>query len=78
MSYNTPIGANEDSNAPWNEVKPIYKDFIVDIVLCRKEKMKLEVDEDGKVLDSEFQEIIDWAKYRAEALDCEYIDFEIL
>jgi hypothetical protein len=75
---NVPIGANEDSNAPWNEKEDIFEEFEVNIVLIRKEKMKLKVDEQGFLLDSEEDEIKDWAKMIAKNLNCEYIDYEIL
>jgi hypothetical protein len=75
---NVPIGANEDSNAPWNEKEDIFQDFDVDIVLVRREKMKLKVDKDGYLLDGEECEIKDWAKMVARNLNCEFIDYEIV
>lgn len=75
---NVPMGANGDSNAPWNEKKPIYKNFDVEIVLIRKERMKLEVDEDGDLLPSEHREIVNWSNYIAESLSCEFENYEIL
>ena len=72
-----PVGA-DISSAPWNETPGEFKDFEVDIVLVRKEKMRLKVDEEGDLLDGEQSEIIDWAKMVAKNLNCEYIDFEIV
>lgn len=75
---NVPMGANEDSSAPWNEKEPIYKEFEVDIILVRREKMSLQVDEDGDLLDGEDKEIVDWAKNIAKSLGSELIDYEII
>ena len=72
-----PIGSDL-SNSPWNEKEDIFQEFEVDIILSRKEKMRLKVDEEGDLLDGEQSEIIDWAKMIAKNLNCEYIDFEIV
>ena len=74
---NIPIGS-DNSDSPWNEKKPIYKNFDIEILLIRKERMKLEVDEDGNILPNEHGEIVNWSKYIAESLSCEFENYEIL
>ena len=68
---NIPTGS-DNSDSPWNEKRPIYKEFEVDIILVRREKMSLQVDEDGNLLPSEHREIVNWSKYIAESLSCEF------
>ena len=72
-----PIGA-DISSSPWNQKEAEFKHFEVDIILVRKEKMKLKVDEEGNILDGEESEILGWGKMVAKSLNCEYIDYEIL
>ena len=74
---NIPIGSN-NSDSPWNENKAIYKNFDIEIILIRKTKMKIEVDEDGNILPGEHQEIINWCDNIAESLGCEFENYEIL
>lgn len=75
---NAPLGADYELNAPWNEKEPLQEEFVVDITLSRKFKMKLQVDENGEILDGQEDYIKNWAKYVAESYGSELIDFNIL
>jgi hypothetical protein len=76
---NVPMGANEDSNAPWNETKQekYYRDVEVIFFLERTETVRVECNlETDELLEEAKEAIDDVGTYLAKSLNLEYVDYD--